>query len=319
MANSVDDHSAPAAAPHGTARLPGAHFGAPELLLLLVAAVWGGSYAVTKQVTLQWPVLDFLTLRFGLTFLVLLPALRPLFTAAWRGGLQVGAILGANLLAIFLCETYGVTLTSAANAALLISLCVALTPLVEWWLLGDAPSARVWRAVALSILGAGLLSASSEFGRPGLGDALILLAALLRALMVTQTRRLATRHTLPALTLTALQSAVVTLGLLALTLALRGPHWPALPTQMRFWGGMAFLVLLCTVFAFFAQNYAAARTSPSRVSLLMGSEPVFGALFAVLWLGEQMTRLGWAGGALMVLAAWYATRAPTPATATATA
>jgi drug/metabolite transporter (DMT)-like permease len=182
--------------------------------------------------------------------------LRPLFTAAWRGGLRVGAILGA-----------------------------------------------------------GLLSATSAFGRPGLGDALILLAALLRAILVTQTRRLATRHTLPALTLTALQSAVVTLGLLALTLVLRGPHWPVLPTQMSFWGGMAFLVLLCTVFAFFAQNYAAARTSPSRVSLLMGSEPVFGALFAVLWLGEQMTRLGWVGGAVMVLVAWYATRTPKPATA----
>jgi drug/metabolite transporter (DMT)-like permease len=160
-----------------------------------------------------------------------------------------------------------------------------------------------------------LLSATSAFGRPGLGDALILLAALLRAIMVTQTRRLAMRHTLPALTLTALQSAVVTLGLLALTLVLRGPHWPAPPPQMSFWGGMAFLVLLCTVFAFFAQNYAAARTSPSRVSLLMGSEPVFGALFAVLWLGEQMTRLGWVGGAVMVLVAWYATRTPKPATA----
>lgn len=286
------------------------HFGMSEILLLLVAAVWGGSYAVTKQVTLQWPVLDFLTLRFGLTFLVLLPALRPLFTVQWRGGLAVGAILGVNLLAIFLCETYGITLTSAANAAVLISLCVALTPLAEWWLLGEAPSARVWQAVVLSIIGAGLLSATSAFGRPGLGDALVLLAALLRAIMVTQTRRLATRHTLPALTLTALESGVVTLGLATFTLALRGTHGAAFPAHASFWSGMAFLVLLCTVFAFFAQNFAASRTSPSRVSLLMGSEPVFGALVAVLWLGERITPLGWMGAALMVLAAWHATRTP---------
>ncbi|MGA8008017.1 MAG: DMT family transporter [Thiomonas sp.] len=281
-----------------------------EILLLLVAAVWGGSYAVTKQVTLQWPVLDFLTLRFGLTFLVLLPALRPLFTAQWRGGLAVGAILGVNLLAIFLCETYGITLTSAANAALLISLCVALTPLVEWWLLGEAPSARVWQAVVLSIIGAGFLSVTSAFGRPGLGDALVLLAALLRAIMVTQTRRLATRHNLPALTLTALESGVVALGLATFTLALRGTHGAAFPAHASFWSGMAFLVLLCTVFAFFAQNFAASRTSPSRVSLLMGSEPVFGALVAVLWLDERITPLGWMGAALMVLAAWHATRTP---------
>ena len=143
------------------------NLGVPEVLLLLVAAVWGGSYGVTKLLVQQWPVLDLLTLRFGLTFLILSPTLRPLFTAQWRGGLAVGSILGLNLLAVFLCETYGVTLTTAANAALLISLCVALTPLVEWALLGQPPTLRVWQAAGLSVIGAGLLSAATGIGRPG--------------------------------------------------------------------------------------------------------------------------------------------------------
>lgn len=284
----------------------------PEVLLLLVAAVWGASYGVTKLLTLQLPVLEFLLLRFGLTFLTLSPALRPLFAAPGRGGLLVGVILGGNLLGIFLCETFGVTMTSAANAALLISLSVALTPLVEWWLLGQPPNGRVWQAVVLSVIGAGMLAAVSGFGQPGVGDALILLAAALRALMVTQTKRLAARHSLSALTLTAMQSGVVTAGLLLLTLAWSGTHWSPIPLQRAFWVGMGFLVLFSTVFAFFAQNYAASRISPSRVSLLMGSEPMFGALFAVLLLGERMTLFGWVGGALIVLASWQATR-PVPA------
>jgi drug/metabolite transporter (DMT)-like permease len=295
------------------------NLGVPEVLLLLVAAVWGGSYGVTKLLAQQWPVLDLLTLRFGLTFLILSPTLRPLFTAQWRGGLAVGSILGLNLLAVFLCETYGVTLTTAANAALLISLCVALTPLVEWALLGQPPTLRVWQAAGLSVIGAGLLSATSGIGRPGLGDALVLLAALLRAVMVTQTRRLAARHALPALTLTAVQSGVVTVGLAALVWVWRGPHWPPIPLRASFWAGMAFLVLLCTVFAFFAQNYAASRTSPSRVSLLMGSEPLFGVLVGVALLGEKMTIPGWLGGGLMVFAAWHATRLPNQTNETASA
>jgi EamA-like transporter family. len=143
---------------------------------------------------------------------------------------------GLNLLAVFLCETYGVTLTTAANAALLISLCVALTPLVEWALLGQPPTLRVWQAAGLSVIGAGLLSATSGIGRPGLGDALVLLAALLRAVMVTQTRRLAARHALPALTLTAVQSGVVTVGLAALVWVWRGPHWPSIPPAGQFLG-----------------------------------------------------------------------------------
>lgn len=69
-----------------------------------------------------------------------------------------------------------------------------------------------------------------------------------------------------------------------------------------------FLVLFCTIFAFFAQNYATLRSNPTRVSVLMGTEPVFGALFAVLWLNESLSLAGWVGWALIVGAAWWVTR-----------
>jgi drug/metabolite transporter (DMT)-like permease len=289
--------------------------GIPEAMLLMVAAVWGGSYAITKLATQQLPVLDFLALRFGLTFLLLLPALRPLFGGQWRRGLAVGGVLGGNLLAIFTCETFGVTLTTAANAAFLISLCVAFTPLVEWMLLGKRPSGQVLAAVGAAVLGAALLMLDATAKRSiGWGDGLILLAALLRAVMVCATRLLAGRHALPALTLTAIQSGVMAVGTLVMSLVMpltrwghaAGAPWGRLATNVDFWLEMGFLVLFCTVFAFFAQNFAASRSSPTRVSLLMGSEPVFGALFAVLWLNESVSPLGWAGGALIVGAALWA-------------
>lgn len=293
--------------------------GGAELMLLLVAAVWGGSYAVAKQATQQLPVLEFIALRFGLTFLVLLPALRSLFGVRWRQGLAVGGLLGANLLAIFVCETFGVSLTSASNAAFLISLCVALTPFVEWWLLGQRPARRVFWAAGLSALGAAMLSATSPAELSvGWGDGLMVIAAFLRAVMVCMTRRLAGRHALPALTLTAVQAGVMAAGaaLLALAASLASPAqgagaaWHLPPATASFWWGMAYLVLLCTVFAFFAQNHAASRASPSRVALLMGSEPVFGALIAVYGFGERVGPWGWAGGLLIVAAAWWVTMPP---------
>jgi drug/metabolite transporter (DMT)-like permease len=291
-----------------------AGIGIAEVMLLLVAAVWGGSYAVAKQATQQLPVLEFIALRFGLTFVVLLPALRPLFVdARWRQGLAVGGLLGANLLAIFVCETFGVSLTSASNAAFLISLCVAITPFVEWWLLGQRPARRVFWAAGLSALGAAMLSATSPADLSlGWGDGLMVVAAFLRAVMVCMTRRLAGRHALPALTLTALQSGVMALGAAALALVASPAHgaWHMPPATASFWWGMAYLVLLCTVFAFFAQNHAASRSSPSRVSLLMGSEPVFGALIAVYGFGERIGPWGWAGGLLIVGAAWWVTLPP---------
>lgn len=309
----MDSKALQGAVPAGRGSWP-AGFGPAELMLLLVAAVWGGSYAVAKQATQQLPVLEFVALRFGLTFLVLLPALRPLWRdPQWRQGLAVGGLLGANLLAIFLCETFGVSLTLASNAAFLISLCVAITPFVEWWLLGRRPARRVFWAAGLSAVGAALLSAPSLADLSmGWGDALMLAAAVLRAVMVCLTRRLAGRHTLPALTLTAVQSGVMALGAAALSLlaASGGRAWQLPPATAGFWWGMAYLVLLCTVFAFFSQNHAASRSSPSRVSLLMGSEPVFGAAIAALGLGERIGAWGWAGGLLIVGAALWVSLAP---------
>lgn len=103
---------------------------AADAMLLLVAVIWGSSYAVTKQALLFYPVLGFIAVRFTLTFLLLLPALT---RQGWRA-VRAGVPLGLVLLAIFLAETQGVLLTSASNAAFLISLFVIFTPLVDWLL-----------------------------------------------------------------------------------------------------------------------------------------------------------------------------------------
>lgn len=284
--------------------------GGVEALLLLVAVIWGGSYSAAKIATTELPVLQFLLLRFGLTFLLLLPALRSLAVSGWPAALSGASLLGANLLAIFICETFGVSLTTASNAAFLISLCVAFTPLCEWWLLQGKPSMTTLSAAAVSLLGAGLLAFQHGiyFSALAWGDALMVAAAFLRSVMVCLTRRHGQRHGLPALTMTAVQMGVMTLGSALLMLLVQGPVWTPLPMSLSFWAAMAFLVLLCTLLAFFAQNYAASRTSPSRVALLMGSEPLWGALIAVIWLGERLTLQGWIGGLLIVSSAWWVTR-----------
>jgi drug/metabolite transporter (DMT)-like permease len=166
-----------------------------DLMLLAVAVVWGTSYGVVKSALVFYPVLGLLAMRFGITFVILSPTLRHLRAAdarTLRGVLSAGALL----LGIFLCETFGILLTRAANAAFLISLCVVLTPLVEWWMLKRTPSRIEWGAVALSLLGAWLLAGDGALSfNPG--DALILLAALLRALNVCVTKRVMRDSALP--------------------------------------------------------------------------------------------------------------------------
>ena len=50
------------------------------------------------------------------------------------------------------------------------------------------------------------------------------------------------------------------------------------------------------------------KTTPTRVSLLMGTEPVFGALFAIALLNEELSLQAILGGAIIVIATYIGIR-----------
>ena len=276
-----------------------------DAMLLLVAVVWGASYGLAKGAVVFYPVLGFLAVRFCVTAVLLLPTLRGLSWGQLKVTLQAGVPLGLILLAIFIAETYGVSLTLASNAAFLISLCVVFTPFVEWIILRARPEVTGFVAAAVSLAGAWLLTSGIALTL-NLGDALILIAALLRAVMVSSTNRLTHGRNIPSLPLTAVQTGTVGLGCILLGSVMLPGGLPPLPHAPAFWYATGFLVVFCTLFAFFAQNHALQRNSPTRVALLMGTEPVFGALFAVFWLNESLTLAGWLGGSMMVAASLWA-------------
>ena len=188
-----------------------------------------------------YPVLGFLAVRFLLTFAVLLPALLHATAPERRDALVAGLPLGGLMLGIFLCETFGLALTQASNAAFVISLCVVFTPFAEWWLLRLRPERAMFGFAAVSLLGAALLSGGYT-GRWGWGDALMLAAAVLRAITVCQTTRLTRHRNAPVLALTAVQSGVIGVGCLLLALALRA-HCPRCRHSRRpaLSGGLAFI------------------------------------------------------------------------------
>lgn len=298
--------------PAATGFVPGAvrH---SEMLLLAVALVWGSSYAVAKVALQHLGPLPFLALRLTLTALVMLPALGRL--RGGGSGLRLGLVAGANLLAILLCETAGVSMTQAANAAFLIGTCTVMTPFVEWAMTGRRPTRPVLLAAVLSLAGAWLLSGADATAlTTGRGEALMLLAAVLRAVITCLVQRLRGPEPFDAASMTALQMLVAAAGAWLAWGALRLGGMPpmTLPAAPAFWWAMAWLVGPCTVGAFLVQNYAIPRVGPSRVALLLGSEPLFGALFAVLVLQETLGLGALTGGALVMASAWLVIGARQP-------
>ncbi|MER7921723.1 MULTISPECIES: DMT family transporter [unclassified Streptomyces] len=277
-----------------------------DLPVLLVAVVWGASYLAAKDITTARTVLAVLVLRFALVLPVLTAvghrSLRALSAAQWRGA----ALLGLILAGIFLLETYGVVHTSATNAGLIISLTMIFTPLAEAAVTRTRPSRGFLGAAALSVLGVLLLTQGAGFTRPSLGDLLMLLAALARTLHVLAMSRTKAVRGADALPLTTVQlGTAVTVFALLSTGADTTPWETAAGFGVRAWAGLLFLSVCCTLFAFFVQMWAVRRTSPSRVSLLLGTEPLWAAAAGIALGGERLGALGLAGGVLVLVGtAW---------------
>ncbi|MER7755637.1 DMT family transporter [Kitasatospora sp. NPDC097643] len=285
-----------------------------DLPVLLVAVVWGSSFLAVQQVAEPGTVVAMLVLRFGLVLPLLgavaWRALRRLSRAEWLGG----AALGLALSGIFLLETYGAVHTSATNAGLIISLAMVLTPLGESALSRTAPPRAFLAAAGLAVLGVALLTVDGGLRPPALGDLLVLGAALVRSAYVLATARLRAVRDADTLAVTWVQLAVATAVFAAVAPAVGPSPWAVAaaygPAQ---WAWLLHLSLFCTLFAFFVQMWAVRATSPSRVSLLLGTEPLWAAVFGITIAGNRMGLLAVVGGALVLAATeWGRRTAPEP-------
>jgi len=158
--------------------------------------------------------------------------------------------------------------------------------------------ARYFAASALCLAAVGLLmSGSGGLHAPNSGDLLMLGAAVVRTGHVALVGRLTAATEIRPLNLTAIQTYVGT-ALFALPAATEVPKLAH--AGVTAWVELAYLALFCSVFAFLVQTWAVRRTSTSRASLLLGTEPIWAVVAGVALGGEQLTGPMVAGVALML-------------------
>lgn len=272
-------------------------------MLLGVAVVWGSSYLAAKVVAADVGVLPLLALRYGGAVLAL-AGLVGLARArgrrlVGRTELRLGLVLGLSQAAVLALETFGVAGTSATNAGLLIATTILLTPVVDGVASRRFLPPAFFGACLVALVGVGLLVSGGGFRTPARGDLLVLAAAVVRAGHVTALGRLTRDRPVDLVGLTFVQAAVGTVLFTAADpLGLARAVAGAGPAQ---WAGIAYLALACSVFAFLAQTWAVHRTSASRASLLLGTEPLWAVVVGVALAGEVLGPAGAAGAALLLL------------------
>jgi drug/metabolite transporter (DMT)-like permease len=219
-----------------------------------------------------------------------------------RAELRAGSLLGLTQAAVLVLETFGVAHTSAANAGLIISLTIVLTPMLDRTGGGRGLPARFFLAAGLCVLAVGLLTSSAGLHAPRLGDVLVLAAAVVRAGHVALVGRFTASHRMDPLHLTTVQTVVGSAVFLAPAL----PHLPDLArSSATTWTQLVYLALFCSVFAFLAQTWAVQGTSASRASLLLGTEPIWAVAIGIVLGGERLTAWATLGAVLMIAGTYW--------------
>lgn len=268
-----------------------------ELVLVTVTVFWGGTFPLVKDAIQEIPVMAFLWIRFALAAVLLLlwagwPAVRRLGRDGWMRGVGLGTLLFFS----YAFQTFGLALTSAANAAFVTGLNVVWVPLLAGPVLGKpaASGSRIGVVCALSGL---FMLTYQEPWQLNPGDALVLVCSLFVAFHILGLD--AWTHGYDGRALAFVQIATMALLSLAGSLIFEPISWPRVWTPTIYWA-----VIVCsvfaTVYAFWAMTVFQKRTTPTRAALIYTLEPVFGALMAVFYAGERLSAVAWAGGALII-------------------
>ena len=247
----------------------------------------------------------------------------PLAGAAWRMGLAVpvlaawarvlqrgrttspavapvaGLLILAGLAFALDVGSFHISLTGTkvANATFIGNVAPILTVVGGALFFREQPSWRVWLALALALAGAWVMAGMAAPARIGYGDAFALSAATAYALYLLVIKRL--RRALDGPTATLWSAAVAAVALVAAAW-LHGETM--IPTTALGWTIVVLLGVVTHAIGQGLTSVAMGRAPVGLIALVILAQPPFSALFAWLVLGEAMTPLQIAGGAVILAA-----------------
>ncbi len=251
-------------------------FGVPAALVG-VAGIWGLTFVIVADAIALYPMFAFLAWRFAIasvSFVVLFPrVLRRLDSVNLRMGLLAGLLLSAG----YIFQTWGLAPdvgTTPARAAFITGLYVVIVPLMQAVWIRKLPRRATMLGAAMALGGLWLLSNAGPSGGLATGDILVAVCALAYSLHMIVLGSTDERHDTAALTLIQLVTVAVVCGGISLI-----REQATVPTDTYVWFAILICGVLASAGAFVVQTWAQRRIPPSRVALILVTEPAFGGLF----------------------------------------
>ena len=264
--------------------------------LLAMTAVWGSTFVLIKDVVARMPVADFLAVRFVVAAAVMLALFARPVMRLGRQQILRGLILGVVYGAGQLLQTWGLSRIAPSVSGFVTGMYVVFTPILATVLLRHRMPGVVWLAVLLATGGLALLSLNGV--SVDLGVWLTLASALMYGLHIVGLGQWSRSG--EAFGMSAVQMVAIAIVCLLVT----APHGPRLPPDRSAWFAVLYMALIAGAGAMLMQTWAQSHLPATRAAIVMTTEPVFAAGFAVAFGSDLLTWRMLVGGGL-VLAAMY--------------
>ena len=257
-----------------------------------------GSYvALSKPLVAALPVLLLAWLRFGIGVLamphwLIKPPDEPAMTSTTRKLVFLESFLGNFLFSI--CMLYGVSMTSAVSAGVILASIPAVVALMSWLFLRERISLRVWSAIACAALGIGLLASAGPQVEAQVsslwGNALVFGAVVCEAAYAVIGKKLT--GALSAKRITALINlwGFALMTPMGLYLAL---HFDFGGVALSSWLLLLFYALAASVGTVWLWMTGLKSVPAAKAGVFTVMLPISAALVGVLVLGEALRGLQW--------------------------
>ena len=296
-----------------TAKAHGHSHALMHILLFWGTVFWASNIVAGKEAVSGFGAMGLAQLRLAgaaLLFVTLFLAWRgrPELRLSRRQWLVLIVVAFNGMTLNQICFINGLAWTSVAHTGLIVALGPVMVLALSCLLRLEPLTLPKFVGMLISFAGVAILTlGGAEKGSAAhwQGDLIVLAGSVSFAYYTIQVKGIA--HQYNPLTLNTLTFAIG--SLLMVPFAARSVlniRWAEL--TLGAWGGLAFMIVLGTVAAYFFYAFALTELAASRVAAFAYLQPVVAALLGVWLLGERITLGVVAGGALILLGVYLAER-----------
>lgn len=274
--------------------------GKANLLMVIVTMFWGLSYTFMVMGLETLAVFNVVALRCIIAFVVAGIIFYKRMIKVDVKIFKYAAIQGLLLFIVFALSLFGLESTSASNAGFILSLTVVLVPIFSSFIDKKLPSRAVSFAIICTMIGITVLTAHGSFTFQK-GDILVAIAALCYSIYLLLNSSF-TRN-VESISYGIYQLGFAGLYALVLTFLF---EIPTLPNTSSSWIAIVGLGVICSAFCFVGQTVAQQYTSATHTGLIFSLEPIFAAMFAMMFIGEGLTLKLIIGGSFILIGNLFA-------------